>query len=403
MSNLSSVPQALDAFRAGKFVIVVDDEQRENEGDLIMAAEHMTTEKMAFMVRYTGGVVCLSLSNDIADALQLPPMVEHNTSKRHTPYTVSIDAAEGITTGISAADRAHTVKLAADPAARADQFGRPGHIFPLRAKDGGVLVRAGHTEAAIDLCRLAGLRTAGVVSELMHDDGSMMRMPSIRTFAADHDLIILSIADLIAWRRQHETLVRMEAESDLETETGLWKIRIYHDSLHLREHAALIKGKISPTTPTLIRVHSECLTGDVFHSRHCDCGQQLARAMQMIDEAGSGVVLYLRQEGRGIGLANKIRAYELQQKEGLDTAQANQKLGFDVDLREYGIGAQILKDVGIGTFRLLTNNPKKIVGLEGYGLEMIEQMPIEIEPTSDQQRSYLQAKKIKMGHLFKNL
>ena len=399
----SSIPQALDALRAGQFVIVVDDAERENEGDLVLAAEHVTTEKMAFMIRHTGGVVCLALSNDIADQLNLPPMVAENTSKGKTPFTVSIEAAVGVETGISAKDRVQTVKAAINPVARPEDLTRPGHVFPLRAQDGGVLWRAGHTEASVDLCRLSGLRTGAVLSELMHEDGTMMRLPALETFAAEHGILLISVGDLIAWRRQHETFIRLEAESDLETETGQWKIKVYYDALHRAEHVALVKGEIDPLKPTLVRVHSECLTGDAFGSKHCDCGDQLALAMHKIEQEGNGVLLYMRQEGRGIGLANKIKAYALQQKEGLDTAEANENLGFPMDLREYGIGAQILKDIGVGQLRLLTNNPKKMVGLEGYSLHLVEQVPLELEPHSDRQRSYLSAKKKKLGHILKHV
>ena len=399
----STIPQALDALRAGQFVVVVDDEGRENEGDLVLAAELVTTEKMAFAIRHTGGVVCLALCNHIADTLDLPPMVMRNTSQFGTPYTVSIEASEGVTTGISAHDRSTTVMAAINPVARPDDLRRPGHVFPLRAQDGGVLVRAGHTEAAVDVSRLAGLRPGAVISELMHDDGTMMRLPAIEEFARQHDLNMVSIADLIAWRRRHETFVRLEAESDLETDTGLWRIKVYVDMLSHAEHVALVKGMIAPTVPTLVRVHSECLTGDVFGSHHCDCGLQLARAMELIDTEGKGVILYLRQEGRGIGLKNKVRAYALQQEEHLDTVEANQKLGFPQDLREYGIGAQILKDIGVGQLRLLTNNPKKIIGLEGYGLHVVAQVSIEIEPYSDRLRLYLKTKKEKLGHVLRHV
>lgn len=398
--TFSPIPQAIDALRARRFIVVVDDAERENEGDLVFAAEYVTTEKMAFIIRHTGGVVCLALDNAIADQLDLPPMVMRNTSRRGTPFTVSIEAASGIETGISASDRAQTVRAAINPVARPEDLTRPGHVFPLRAQDGGVLVRAGHTEASVDLCRLAGLRSGSVISEMMHDDGSMMRMPAISEFAKTYDIPVVNIADLIAWRRQHETFVRMLAESQLHTDTGEWTIKVYEDTLHHCEHVVLVKGNVSPMKPVLVRVHSECLTGDVLGSHHCDCGEQLSEAMERIEQDGNGVLLYLRQEGRGIGLGNKVRAYALQQQEALDTVEANERLGFPVDLREYGIGAQILKEIGVGKLRLLTNNPKKIVGLEGYGLHVVEQVPIEIVPRSPLQRTYMRTKREKMGHLF---
>lgn len=398
MTSFSSIPEALDALKQGKMIIVVDDEERENEGDLIFAAQSATPEKLAFMIRHTGGVVCLPLSNAIADRLELPAMVERNTSAFGTPFTVSIEAKEGVSTGISAADRARTILTAMNPEARPDDLSHPGHVFPLRAKEGGVLARAGHTEASIDLCAMAGLRKGAVLSELMHDDGTMMRLPALQAFSAEHNLCMISIADLIAYRRQTESFITKEASSPLETETGLWQIHVYRDTLANGEHIVLTKGEITSDAATLVRVHSECFTGDVLHSTQCDCGDQLTRAMKIIEREGSGAILYMRQEGRGIGLINKIRAYALQQSEGLDTVEANERLGFPMDLREYGIGAQILKDIGLGKIRLLTNNPKKMAGLEGFGLEIVEQLPILISDPSPKQRAYLETKRLKMGH-----
>ena len=379
-------------------MIVVDDEDRENEGDLVIAAEHITEQKMAFMIRHTGGVVCLPLSNDIADQLGLPPMVHENTSRFGTAFTVSIEAAKGVTTGISAHDRTVTIRAAISPKAKKSDLRKPGHVFPLRAQAGGVLVRAGHTEAVIDLCKLTAQREGGVLSELMHDDGTMMRLPSLVAFSKQHKIPIVSIADLIQWRRKNETMVEMEAETILDTEYGSWNMRVYHDHLHLKDHVALSMGNVKGNDPVLVRVHSECVTGDVFHSLHCDCGRQLQKAMEEISRKGRGVILYLRQEGRGIGLVNKVKAYALQTKKGLDTVQANRKLGLPVDLRDYGIGAQILRHLGVRNIRLLTNNPKKIVGLEGYGLEVVEQVPLELAPRSKREEKYLKTKKKKMGH-----
>lgn len=396
------IEQAIADIKAGKMVIILDDATRENEGDIVVAAEHITTRQMAFMIRHTGGVVCLSLSNELATRLDLPLMVERNTSLRHTAFTVSIDAAQGITTGISAEDRVATIQTAIRDNASSTDLVRPGHVFPLRAQDGGVLWRAGHTEASVDLCRLAGLKLAAVLSELMHDDGTMMRGENLRQFAETHGLTVAAIADLIRYRHHHEQFISLEAHTELETNTGLWHMRVYRDLLHDTEQVALVKGTINSDIPTLVRVHSSCLTGDVLGSQQCDCGEQLERSMQDIARAGSGVVLYMKQEGRGIGLVNKIRAYELQRTLGLDTVDANHHLGLPEDLREYGIGAQILADVGVKKVRLMTNNPKKMAGIEGYGLEIVEQVPIEITANEHNQK-YLQTKKEKMGHILENV
>ncbi len=400
-TSFSPILEALEALRSGRMVIVADDKDRENEGDLVVAAEHIDEQKMAFIIRHTGGVVCLSLSNEIADTIDLPPMVKNNTSHRGTPFTISIEATEGVTTGISAHDRAKTILAAINPVATPEDLHRPGHVFPLRAHSGGVLVRAGHTEASVDLCRLAGLREGAVISELMNEEGTMMRVPGLQEFGKEHDILMISIADLIAYRRQHETFIRREAESLLETSTGDWKMHVYCDTISDAEHVALIKGDVTPMQSTLVRVHSECLTGDAFNSLHCDCGAQLDAAMKQIEKEGTGVIVYMRQEGRGIGLANKIKAYKLQHEKGLDTVEANEKLGFPMDLRSYGIGAQILKDCGVGHMRLLTNNPKKVVGLEGYGLHMEQQVSLEVPAENDRQKKYLQTKKEKMGHILK--
>lgn len=398
MGNLVGIEEAVDELRKGRMVILVDDEDRENEGDLTMAAEKITPEAVNFMTKYGRGLVCLSMTPDKIDALDLKPMVTNNNSPFNTAFTVSIEAARGVTTGISVYDRAVTILSAIDPDATPSDLVSPGHIFPLRARRGGVLVRAGQTEGSVDLARIAGLNPSGVICEVMNDDGSMSRMPDLEKMAAEHDLKICTIKDLIKYRMRTERLVHRAAETAMPTESsGIWKLIAYENKVDSLEHVALVKGEINSDKPVLVRVHSECVTGDVFGSRRCDCGPQLEKAMSMINEEGSGVILYMQQEGRGIGLMNKIKAYALQDQ-GCDTVEANHKLGFKADLRDYGIGAQILADLGVRSMRLLTNNPKKIVGLEGYGLEIVEQIPIVIEPCATNIH-YLLTKKDKMGHL----
>lgn len=395
---LESVNKAIGEIQAGRMVVMVDDEGRENEGDLVMVAEKVTPEAVNFMARFGRGLICLSLSEQICDRLHLPLMAMSNTSSYGTNFTVSIDAREGTTTGISAADRARTILKAIDDESGPSDFNRPGHIFPLRAQSGGVLVRSGHTEGSIDLARLAGFKSAGVICEIMNDDGSMARMPDLEKFAEEHGLVIVSIADLIKYRTRHETLIHRAAEAELPTEYGEdFRIVAYENDVDTRTHVALIKGVVDPEEPVLVRVHSECLTGDAFASVRCDCGQQLHGALEQIAESENGVFLYIRQEGRGIGLLNKIKAYALQD-EGLDTVEANERLGFGADLRHYGIGAQILVDLGVRKIRLLSNNPRKIVGLEGYGLEVVERVPIEVSP-NEMNHNYLRVKKDKLGHL----
>lgn len=394
---LSPVPELIEELRVGRPIILVDDEDRENEGDLVMAAEHMSTEWMAFIIRHTGGVVCLAMSEEWADRLDLPPMVKDNTAPRGTAFTVSIEAREGVTTGISAADRATTVRLAARQEATAADFVRPGHIFPLRAQKGGVLRRAGHTEASVDLCRLAGLNPVAAISELMHDDGSMMRLPAILAFAQQHGLKVGAIAELIRYRlEQGDGYVRREAEASLPTRFGTFRVVGYRDALTQGEHAALVMGDLAGDTPVLVRVHSECLTGDSLHSLRCDCGFQRDLALQQIAREGRGALVYLRQEGRGIGLINKLKAYALQDQ-GLDTVEANLALGFPPDLRDYGVGAQILRDLGIRRMRLLTNNPRKVRALEGFGLEIVERLPLKGGDNPHNQR-YLLTKRERLGH-----
>ena len=400
--RFAGVEEALADLKAGRIVVVLDDEDRENEGDLACAAEFITPDIVNFMATHGRGLICLPMTAERLDALQIPPMVQENTARRGTAFCVSIEARSEVTTGISAADRARTIRVAVDPATRAEDLARPGHIFPLRAVAGGVLKRAGHTEAIVDLCRLAGLSPAGVVCEIMNPDGTMARLPELLPFAAAHGLKLLSIADLIRYRMRTERLVTRVASPTLPTDRGAWTIHAFHTELEDRTHVALVMGNPKPDEPVLVRVHSECLTGDVFGSTRCDCGDQLHRAMEMIQSEGTGVILYLRQEGRGIGLANKLRAYELQDRQHKDTVEANLALGFRADHRDYGVGAQILYDLGIRRLRLLTNNPGKYVALKGYGLEIVERVQLEALP-GDDNRKYLETKKRKMGHLLKSV
>lgn len=397
-NNFETIKNAIKKFRNGEMIIVVDDEDRENEGDLIMAAEFVTPEAVNFITKEARGILCVAITPERAQELELNMMVKENTSPHQTPFTVSIDYIHGTTTGTSAFDRAKTIKAITDKNAKPEDFARPGHIFPLVAKKGGVLKRAGHTEAAVDLAKLAGLFPAGVLCEIMDSDGTMCRGENLQKFAAKHNLSIISIADLIEYRRRKEKLVRKVVTVNLPSKYGDFKLHLYENVLDPSENAlALVKGIIDDGNPVLIRVHSECLTGDVFGSLRCDCGDQLSTALQMIEKEGRGVLLYMRQEGRGIGLVNKLIAYSIQEK-GKDTVEANEALGFKPDLRDYGIGAQILKDLGISKIRLLTNNPKKIVGLKGYDLEIVERVPIEI-PANEKNRNYLKTKKEKLGHL----
>jgi 3,4-dihydroxy 2-butanone 4-phosphate synthase/GTP cyclohydrolase II len=398
-SPFAPIEEAVKAFRDGQFVIIVDDEDRENEGDLAIAAERITPDAINFMARYGRGLICLAMTEERCDELRLPLMVQDNTTPFGTAFTVSIEAKGKITTGISAADRAATVLTAIDPATRPDDLLRPGHVFPLRARVGGVLKRAGQTEASADLATMAGLKAAGVICEIMNDDGTMARVDDLKIYAKEHGILMITVSDLISYRLKHETLVQRVASPQLPTMQGDFVLHGYRSDITGEEHVALVMGEIQPDEPVLVRVHSQCLTGDVFGSERCDCGLQLHCALERIREAGRGVLLYLLQEGRGIGLLHKLRAYELQER-GHDTVEANVELGFGPDQRDYGIGAQILLDLGVRQMRLMTNNPSKFIALSGYGLEIAERVPLEVPPT-DSSREYLKVKREKLGHLLK--
>lgn len=395
--GFDAIEDAIVEMREGRMLIVVDDEDRENEGDLIMAADRVTSDSVNFMATHGRGLICVALILERLEQLDLRPMVSDNTAKLTTAFTVSVDAAEGTTTGISAHDRAKTIEVLLDPATQPSDLARPGHIFPLRAERGGVLSRAGHTEASVDLARMAGLTPAGVLCEIMSSDGTMARIPELMEFAKGHGFKIITIKDLIAYRRRTETLVSKVAEVNFPTRFGKFRLHLFESKVDDHHHMAVVKGNVTDGEPVLVRAHSQCLTGDLFHSMRCDCGDQLEAALAKIEEDGKGVLLYMRQEGRGIGLANKIRAYELQDQ-GRDTVEANVELGFGVDLRDYGVGAQILWDLGVRQIKLMTNNPKKIIGLQGHGLTIVERVPLEVEPNEVNAR-YLQTKKDKLGHL----
>lgn len=400
--NLISVPEAVEIIKSGKMVIIVDDEARENEGDLMISSEKITPESVNFMAKHARGLVCVSLTKKRSDELDLPLMVDQNTSKYETPFTISVDAKSGTTTGISAADRAATIKCLINEKTGPNDLNKPGHIFPLRAKKGGVLKRAGQTEASLDLARIAGLYPSGVICEIMKDDGEMARMPDLFEFSKEFKIPIITVEEIIRYRIKEESIIEEKAEASLPTRWGIFKIKAYVDVLNNETHIALIKGELDPDKPTLVRVHSQCLTGDTFSSLKCDCGNQLDNAMKMIDKEGSGVLLYLlNQEGRGIGLVNKIRAYKLQEN-GLDTVEANIELGLPEDMRDYGIGAQILRKLGLKKLRLMTNNPTKFIALKGYGLEITERVPIEVD-LHDENKFYMKVKKDKMGHLLKKV
>jgi 3,4-dihydroxy 2-butanone 4-phosphate synthase/GTP cyclohydrolase II len=400
MSKFNSIEEAIADYRSGKILIVVDDEDRENEGDFIMAAARATADAINFMAKFGRGLICVPMTGERLEALELFPMVQRNTAHHGTQFTVSVDAIKNTTTGISAHDRAQTIRALIDPATRPQDLARPGHIFPIKAERGGVLTRAGHTEAAVDLARLADLYPAGVLCEIMADDGTMARVPQLMKLAQKLDLKIITIRDLIEYRRRTEKLVHRKATTRFPTKYGQFVLHLYESTVDEHHHLAIVKGDVQDGTPVIVRVHSQCLTGDIFGSLRCDCGEQLAKALRIIEQAGRGVLLYMRQEGRGIGLANKILAYQLQDN-GRDTVQANEELGFKPDLRDYGIGAQILADLGIKKIRLLTNNPKKIVGLQGYDLEIVERIPIEITP-NEVNAHYLETKRDKLGHLILN-